>query len=75
LLHGGDLVPFDYGAFTNARVNAAWSRGLGCVTNNQDIMQSPMVRERAGIAQERVIMICVAMAYPDDSFPANAVAS
>jgi hypothetical protein len=33
------------------------------------------VREHAGIAEDQVIMICVAMGYPDDSFPANAVVS
>lgn len=75
LIHGGDIGPFDCGAVTNALVNAAWSRGLGCVINSQGIMQSPVVREHAGIPDEEVIMICVAMGYPDDSFPANAVVS
>jgi len=74
-IHGGDIAPFDCGAVTNALVNAAWSRGLGCVINSQGIMQSPVVREHAGIADDQVIMICVAMGYPDDSFPANAVES
>jgi nitroreductase len=74
-IHGGDIAPFDCGAVTNALVNAAWSRGLGCVINSQGIMQSPVVREHAGIADDQVIMICVAMGYPDDSFPANAVVS
>ena len=74
-IHGGDIGPFDCGAVTNALVNAAWSRGLGCVINSQGIMQSPVVREHAGIADDQVIMICVAMGYPDDSFPANAVVS
>ena len=60
---------------TNALVNAAWSRGLGCVINSQGIMQSPVVREHAGIAEDQVIMICVAMGWPDDSFPANPVVS
>jgi nitroreductase len=72
---GGDIGPFDCGAVTNALVNAAWSRGLGCVINSQGIMQSPVVREHAGIAEDQVIMICVAMGWPDDSFPANAVVS
>jgi len=40
-IHGGDIAPFDCGAVTNALVNAAWSRGLGCVVNSQGIMQSP----------------------------------
>ena len=74
-IHGGDIAPFDCGAVTNALVNAAWSRGLGCVINSQGIMQSPVVREHAGIPDDQVIMICVAMGYPDDSFPANAVVS
>jgi hypothetical protein len=38
-------------------------------------MQSPVVREQAGIPDDQVIMICVAMGFPDDSFPANAVVS
>jgi nitroreductase len=73
VLHGGDIAVFDCGAVTNALVNAAWSRGLGCVINSQGIMQSPVVREHAKIADDQVIMICVAMGYPDESFPANAV--
>jgi nitroreductase len=74
-IHGGDIGPFDCGAVTNALVNAAWSRGLGCVINSQGIMQSPVVREHAGIADDQVIMICVAMGWPDDDFPANGVVS
>lgn len=74
-IHGGDIAPFDCGAVTNALVNAAWSRGLGCVINSQGIMQSPVVREHAGIPDDQVIMICVAMGWPDDSFPANTVVS
>jgi len=74
-LQGSDIAPFDAGAVTNALVNAAWSRGLGCVVNSQGIMQSPVVREHARIPEEFVIQTCVAMGYPDESFPANAVVS
>ena len=74
-IHGGDIAPFDCGGVTNALVNAAWSKGLGCVINSQGIMQSPVVREHAGIPDDQVIMICVAMGYPDENFPANAVVS
>jgi len=74
-IHGGDIGPFDCGGVTNALVNAAWSKGLGCVINSQGIMQSPVVREHAAIPEDQVIMICVAMGYPDDEFPANAVVS
>ena len=75
VLLGSDIAPFDCGAVTNALVNAAWSRGLGCVINSQGIMQSPVVREHAQIPDDQVIMICVAMGWPDEAFPANAVVS
>lgn len=75
VLEGSDIAPFDCGAVTNALVNAAWSKGLGCVINSQGIMQSPVVREHAAIPDDQVIMICVAMGWPDDSFPANSVVS
>ncbi|WP_088306851.1 nitroreductase [Novosphingobium sp. B 225] len=73
VLEGSDDTPFDCGAVTTALVNAAWSRGLGCVINSQGIMQSPVVREHAGIPDDQVIMKAVALGWPDDSFPANAV--
>lgn len=74
-LHGGDIAAFDCGAVVNALVNAAWSRGLGCVINSQGIMQSASVRRIAGIPDDQVIMICVAMGWPDETFPANSVIS
>ena len=72
---GSDDTPFDCGAVATALVNAAWSRGLGAVINSQGIMQSPVVRAEAGIPDDQVIQTCVAMGWPDDSFPANAVIS
>ena len=74
-LTDNDIAIFDCGAVTNCLVNAAWSRGLGCVINGQGIMQSPVVREHAGIPDNEVIMSCVAMGYPMDKFPANDVVS
>jgi nitroreductase len=74
-LYGSDIPPFDCGGVVNCLVNAAWSRGLGCVINSQGIMQSPVVRAEAGIADDQVIQTCVALGWPDDSFPANAVVS
>jgi hypothetical protein len=38
-------------------------------------MQSPVVREHAAIPDDQVIMICVALGFPDETFPANAVVS
>jgi nitroreductase len=69
------ISQFDLGAFTHAIVLAAWERGLGCVINGQGIMQSSVVREHARIPDDEVIMICIAMGYPDDTFVANSVKS
>src|SRR6201986_4026140 len=75
VLDGSDDTPFDCGAVATALVNAAWSRGLGAVINSQGIMQSPVVREHAGIADDQVIMKSIPMGLPDDSFSAKAVVS
>ena len=53
----------------------AFQKGLGAVINSQGIMQSPVVRKYANIPDDQIIMICVAMGYPDEDFPANKVVS
>ena len=75
ILSDSDDTAFDCGAVTTALVNAAWSRGLGAVINSQGIMQSPVVRECAGIAADQVIMKAIAFGWPDETFPANRVVS
>jgi nitroreductase len=75
VLDGSDDTPFDCGAVATALVNAAWSRGLGAVINSQGIMQSPVVREHAGIADNQIILKSIALGWPDDDFPANSVVS
>jgi len=75
VLADSDDTAFDCGAVATALVNAAWSRGLGAVINSQGIMQSPVVREHANISDDQVIMKAVALGWPDDTFPANAVVS
>jgi len=69
------IAHFDCGAMTFGLVLAAWSRGLGAVINGQGIMQSPVVREIAGIPEEQVILTCVALGWPDEGFVANDVVS
>lgn len=69
------IAHFDCGAATYGLVLAAWSKGIGSVINGQGIMQSSVVRENANIPEDHVIMTCVAMGYPDDSFVANDVKS
>ena len=74
-IEGSDVAPFDCGGVVNSIVNVAWARGLGCVINSQGIMQSPVVRAEAGIPDDQMIQTCIAMGWPDESFPANAVIS
>ena len=69
------ISQFSLGSLAYGIVLAAWERGLGCVINGQGIMQSDVVHEHAQIPDEESIMICIALGYPDDSFPANHVRS
>ena len=69
------IAHFDCGAATYGLVLAAWSKGIGSVINGQGIMQSSVVRENANIPEDQVIMTCVAMGYPDETFVANDVKS
>ncbi|MEM7544831.1 MAG: nitroreductase [Pseudomonadota bacterium] len=69
------IAHFDTGAATFGLVLAAWDKGLGAVINGQGIMQSPVVREVAEIPEDQVILTCVALGWPDDSFVANDVVS
>jgi nitroreductase len=71
----GTIAHFDLGAVTYGLVLAAWNRGLGAVINGQGIMQSPVVREVAGIPEDEVILTCVALGWPDEEFAANGVRS
>jgi nitroreductase len=69
------ITHFGLGSLAYGIVLAAWERGIGCVINGQGIMQSDVVREHANIPDDQNIMICIAMGYPDESFPANDVRS
>ena len=69
------ITQFTLGSLAYGIVLAAWERGIGCVINGQGIMQSDVVHEHANIPDNEAIMICIAMGYPDDSFPANDVRS
>jgi len=72
-LDPGATVHFDLGALSYGICLAAWDRGLGTVVNGQGIMRSEIVREEANIPDSEVIMTCIAMGYPNDTFPANTV--
>lgn len=74
-LIGNSIAMFDCGALTYGIALAARAKGLGTVINGQGIMQSPVVREIAAIPDDQVILTCIALGWPDDSFVANDVVS
>jgi nitroreductase len=75
ILEPAAIGQFDLGAISYAICLAAWDRGLGSVINGQGVMQTPVVREHAGIPEDQAILTCIAMGYPDDDFSANSVKS
>lgn len=75
ILEPAAIGQFDLGAISYAICLAAWDRGLGTVINGQGVMQTPVVREHAGIPEDQAILTCIAMGYPDDDFSANSVKS
>lgn len=75
VLDPGATCHFDLGALCYGIVLAAWDRGIGAVVNGQGIARSDIVREVASIPDDEAIMTCVALGYPDETFPANAVRS
>ena len=75
ILEPAAIGQFDLGAISYAICLAAWERGLGTVINGQGVMQTPVVREHAGIPETQSILTCIAMGYPNDEFSANQVKS
>ena len=71
VLDGSDDTPFDRRRDT-ALVNAPRAGRRDQQPGHHAI---PVVREHAGIADDQVIMKSIALGWPDESFPANAVVS
>ena len=71
----GTEAYFDLGQFVYGMVLAAWDRGVGAVINGQGIMQSSVVRAEAEIPDDQLIVITVAMGFPNHEFAANEVVS
>lgn len=69
LSESGPLL--DIGAVTSYICLAALHYGLGTCIEDQGVLYPEVVREIAGIPDEKRIMIAVAMGYPDPDFPAN----
>jgi nitroreductase len=69
------MTHFACGSLAYGITLAAWELGVGCIINGQGIQQPDVVRKYAGIPDDEVIMITIAMGYPDYDFPANSVRS
>jgi nitroreductase len=69
------MTHFACGSLAYGIVLAAWELGVGCIINGQGIQQPDVVREHANIPDDEVIMITIAMGYPDYDFVANDVKS
>ena len=65
----------DIGAVMQNICLAALDHGLGTCIEDQGIMYPEVLRELAGIPENRRIIIAIAIGYPDPDFPANRLVS
>ena len=61
----------DIGAVMQNICLAALDHGLGTCIEDQGVMYPEVLRELAGIGDDRRIMISIAIGHPDADFPAN----
>jgi nitroreductase len=65
----------DVGAIIQTICLAAVNYGLGTCINAQGIMYPEVVRRFTGIPESKLMVICIAIGYPDWDFPANKLES
>jgi nitroreductase len=61
----------DIGAIAQTICLAAMNYGLGTCINGQGIMCPEVVRRFTGIPESKLMILCIAIGYPDWDFPAN----
>ena len=72
----GEAGPLlDLGAVMQNICLAALHFGLGTCIEDQGVLYPEVFREHAGIAENKRLMIAIALGYPDPDFPANHVRS
>lgn len=71
----GTFSLFDIGAVCQTICLAALNYGLGTCINGQCVVFPETVRKHTGIPDNKVIIIGIAIGYPDPSFPANQLVS
>jgi len=68
----GELMAvFDAGALAQTICLTAWNYGLGTCINDQGIMFPEVVKRFTHIPESKLMVICIAIGYPDWDFPAN----
>ena len=66
---------FDIGAVSQTIALVALNYGLGTCIMGQGIMYADVIRKLTGIAESKLIVICLTIGYPDWDFPANKIYS
>ncbi|MFC2035806.1 nitroreductase [Chloroflexota bacterium] len=61
----------DIGAIAQTICLTALNYGLGTCIEDQGIMFSEVVRRFTGIPESKLMIVCIAIGYPDWDFPAN----
>jgi len=65
----------DIGSLAQTICLAALHYGLGTCIEGQGVMYPDVVRKYTGIPESKLIIICIAIGYPDWEFPANKLES
>ena len=71
----GPGTQFDVGSVCQTIALAALNYGLGTCIQGQGVMYPDVVRKFTGITEDKLIVICLTMGYPDWDFPANKIYS
>ena len=61
----------DIGSIAQTICLAAINHGLGTCINGQGIMYPEVVRRFTGLPESKLMILCIAIGYPDWDFPAN----
>jgi nitroreductase len=66
---------YDLGLITQTLALVALDYGLGSCIVRQGVLHTDVIREHTGISRDKLIVIAIALGYPDPDFPANRVIS
>ena len=70
-LNGSEMNLLDMGAIMQTICLTAMKHGLGTCIEDQGVMFPQAARKHIRVPEERRLVICIAIGYPDWDFPAN----